>query len=130
MMNKKVILPLLLTAVLLTAGCKSKNLPEGVLDHDQMVSFLYEAYLLEGYFAVETNYVYDSLSPEMAAGYDAIMASQNITREQVEASMEYYSRNLTAYNAINRDVLALFEKEVATDSAATKPVAVKVVPVM
>lgn len=130
MKNKRLLLPLLLTALLLVAGCKSKQLPEGVLDHDQMVAFLYDAYLLEGCYSVETNYAYDSLSPEIAAGYDAIMERQKITREQVEASMDYYAQNLLLYNAINKEVLALLEKETATDTVATKSVAIEVVPIM
>lgn len=121
---------MLLSALLLTVGCKDKRLPEDVLDHDQMVSFLYEAYLVEGYFAVETNYVFDTISPELARAYDDIFTRQNITREQVETSIAYYSSDLSAYNAINRDVMAKLEKVKTTDSAATKSVAIEVVPIM
>ena len=58
------------------------------------------------------------------------MERQKITREQVEASMDYYAQNLLLYNAINKEVLALLEKETATDTVATKSVAIEVVPSM
>ena len=93
------------------AACKSDNLPEGILDQQQMVDFLHEAYLLEGYCAIETRYNFDSLTPEMIYAYDDIFAAQGITRDQVEASLAYYVNHPEEYSAIHEAVAASFEDQ-------------------
>lgn len=121
------LLLLIAVAALVTSGCHRNRLPDGVMDHGRMVAFLAEAYILEGYYAVETSFSYDSLSPEMLSAYDALLTRHGVTMQQVDASMEYYSHHPDDYSAINREVLALLEKAEATDSVVVEPVAVKVV---
>lgn len=96
--------------MMLTA-CHNDSLPEGVLNQQQMTRFLHEAYLLEGYCAIETRYRFDSLSPEMIYAYDDILAEQGITREQVETSLAYYSNHPEEYLAIHDSVAALLETQ-------------------
>ena len=102
---KRILLPLLFVASIL-CGCHRAQLPEGVLNHDQMVEFLSEAYRLEAFYAVETRYNYDTLSPEWLRAYDDILQSQGITRAQVDTSLSYYARHPEKYEAIQQDVLA------------------------
>ena len=107
---KKSLFPLCLS-VLMLAACNSNKLPEGILDQQQMVDFLHEAYLLEGYCAIETRYNFDSLTPEMIYAYDDIIAAQGITREQVEASLAYYVNHPEEYSAIHEAVAASLEDQ-------------------
>lgn len=107
---KKILSPITLCLVLMLAACNNDRLPKDVLDHQQMVDFLCESYLLEGYCAIETRYNFDSLTPEMIYAYDDILAEQGITREQVEASLEYYSRHPEKYKAIHEEVSAALQE--------------------
>lgn len=84
-----------------------------MLDKDQMVAFLTEAYKLEAYFAVETRYNYDSVSADMLAAYDKILADGGITKEQVETSITYYAQHPERYEAIQREVLVTLDSLVA-----------------
>ena len=107
---KKTLLSLCFAAIMLVA-CHSDKLPNGILDQQQMTSFLREAYLLEGYCAIETRYNFDSLTPNMIYAYDDILAAQGITREQVEASLAYYARHPEEYKAIHEAVAAELEAQ-------------------
>ena len=107
---KKTLFPLCLSVLMLVA-CNNDNLPEGILNQQQMVNFLHEAYLLEGYCAIETRYNFDSLTPEMIYAYDDIFATQGITREQVEASLAYYVSHPEEYSAIHEAVAASLEDQ-------------------
>lgn len=107
---KKALLPLFFAAALLSA-CHSDRLPDGILDHQQMVDFLTDAYLIEGYCAIETRYNFDSLTPEMLYAYDEILAEQGITREQVEASLVYYAEHPDKYLSIHEDVAEALNEE-------------------
>lgn len=109
-------------------GCGGKRLPNGVLDHGQMVDFLTDAYYLEALFAVETNFTFDTVSPEMVRAYADIMERHGVTREQVEASIEYYAVHPALYSKINEEVEARINAK-ATGESADKPVGVDVMPV-
>lgn len=88
----------------LAMACQGRNIPEGVLDHDQMVGFLCEAYLMEGYYSVATRYAYDSLPPSLEGAYAALLDSLGVTREQVEQSFTYYAAHPEAYVPIQEEV--------------------------
>lgn len=106
---------MLLAGTLLTA-CHSNQKPEDILDHQQMVDFLTEACLIEGYCAIETRYNFDSLTPEMVYAYDEILAEQGISREQVEASLAYYAKHPEEYLTIHEDVAATLNSITDTGS--------------
>lgn len=107
---RKTILPIGF-AIMLLAACNGNHLPDGILDQQKMTDFLREAYLLEGYCAIETRYVFDSLTPEMIYAYDDILAEQGITRDQVEASLTYYASHPEEYNAIHEAVATALETQ-------------------
>ena len=108
---KKRIFVFLLPLLLFATACHSDRRPADVLDHQQMVSFLADAYLLEGFYAVETQYRYDVLSTGTLQSYDSILDVHGTTREGVEHSFDYYSRHLEEYEAIHKEVVALLEAE-------------------
>ena len=100
---------LLLAALALLAACHRNRRPDNVLDHPTMVAFLSDAYLLEGFYAVESGYRFDSVSDEVMGAYDSVMARHGISREMVEASMEYYSHHPEEYAVIHDSVLFILE---------------------
>lgn len=106
---------LLLSALLLLSACHREGRPSNVMDHEQMVAFLTEAYMLEGFYAVETEYRYDSLLPEVVAAYDGILADQGLTRKKVERSLKYYSEHPAEYQVIHDSVLAILDRRFADD---------------
>ena len=89
-----------LAAILILGACSHKSLPEGVMDADQMVEFLVEAYRLEAYNTVMYRGNTSFLAPERRAAYDDILRRQGIDRETVEKSLEYYSNHPREYKDI------------------------------
>ena len=117
---KKTILALF--ALVLLAGCHRGGRPEGVLDAPQMVEFLSDAYLLEGFYAVESQYRYDAMRPEVLSAYDHILDKHHVTREQVEQSFSYYAEHPELYAPIQDSVLARIEQVTSLDTVeAPKP---------
>lgn len=105
----KKLLPLF-ALLLLFAACRHEGQSAEVLDQERMTAFLCDAYLLEGYNAVETHYRFDSVSVESLRGYDSILDLHGLTREQVEQSLDYYTAHLDLYQAINDSVVARLER--------------------
>lgn len=111
-------------AALLLAGChRGGGLPQGVMDEGKMVDFLTDAYLLEGFYAIETQFRYDAVSPEVLHRYDSILTVHGITRDEVERSLAYYSQQLLLYEAIHDSVVVrLEEQRAALPPDTSKPV--------
>ena len=96
---------LLLGAVL--AGCSHEATPPAdVMSETTMVGFLEQAYLLEGFYAIETGFHYDTLYPQMLASYDSLLAHYGITRDDFERSVNWYSRHPDIYERVHDSVLA------------------------
>lgn len=105
---KKIVL-LLLPLFLLTA-CRNEKRPADVMSQEQMAAFLADAYLLEGFYAIETQYRYDALTPEVLHSYDSILDVHGLTREDVERSLDYYTDHLDEYQTIHEQVVASLEE--------------------
>lgn len=95
--------------LLLTVACRHDVRPADVMDHDAMVGFLTDAYVVEGFYAIETQFRYDEPSPESVHLYDSILTLHGVTREEVERSLDYYSTHLEEYRVINEDVKVRLE---------------------
>ena len=93
------------------AACRHDERPADVMTHEQMVAFLSDAYLLEGFYAIETQYRYDALTPEVLHSYDSILSVHNLTRDAVERSLDYYTRHLDEYQTIHEEVVTRLEAE-------------------
>ena len=104
---------LLPITLLLLASCRSGQRPADVLPPEAMASLLADAYMLEGFYAVETGYRYDTMLPEVLAAYDDILSRHHTTREAVELSLEYYSTHPDQYKPVQDSVLALLDRAAA-----------------
>lgn len=111
MINKqmKKITVLLLPLLLAVVACRHERVPEGVLDQAAMTEFLADAYLLEGYYAISSEYRYDGFTDEMTHSYDSILDLHGLTREQVERSLDYYTSHLDTYQSILDSVVVRLE---------------------
>ena len=110
-MKIRVVLTIALTGALLAASCGSKRLPKGVMTEEQMVEFLSEAYLIEGFYAVETNFNHDTLAEQAQADYAELLKRCELTPEQVEASFAYYADHTMQYAAIHQRVVKRLDEE-------------------
>jgi len=106
-MKKRILslLPLLLVVV----ACRHDGIPADVIDRETMVGFLADAYVVEGYYAMETQYRYDTVSANASRAYDSILDLHGLTREQVERSLDYYTAHLDAYKDIHDSVIVRLE---------------------
>ena len=114
---------ILLVALSLTA-CRHGSLPDGVMDEERMADFLADAYLVESFYAIETQYRYDVLTETALRNYDSILALHSLTREQVERSFEYYSQHPELYQRIQDS--AAVRLEARRDKLPAAPAAVPV----
>lgn len=97
---------LLFAIVLGMVSCGPKsNLPEGVLEEKVMVDFLTDAYLLEGFYAIESNYESETIPQEVRASYEALLKEKGLSEEQFRTSMDYYSTHLDEYEKIHQQVV-------------------------
>lgn len=108
---KYTLLTLFLTAATLFAGCNDDKIPDDVIGEEKMTEFMQDAYLLEGYFAVETEHMYDTLHPEMIASYDSLFTSYAISREEFEHSLEWYTRHPAVLQRVHDSILARFDRQ-------------------
>ena len=97
------------------AGCSRTSVPNGILSESRMVDFLEQAYFIEGYYAIETGYQYDTLHPQMLASYDSLLASCGITREEFERSVDWYTHHTDRYERLYDSVLARFDSRLAEE---------------
>ena len=103
-------------ALMMLASCGGQKRPEGVMSPETMVTFLVDAYQLEGFYAIETEYRYDSLLPEVAAAYDDLLARHGVSREEVERSFDYYAAHPEHYSPIQDSVMAHLDRTADADT--------------
>lgn len=107
---KRLVLSLLCLLLLGTTACKRDQHPDDMLDADAMVNVLTDLYLVEGYYAIESQYRFDTASPEVLGAVDAVLEKHHITRERMEKSFDYYSKHPDEYGPIQEKVAARIEK--------------------
>lgn len=89
------------------SSCSSEPVPKApVMDESTFVDFLSEAYLIEGYFALESHYRFDTLKPEMIASYDTLMAKYGITHQIFDTTIHWYVHHPDIYKRVNDSVMA------------------------
>lgn len=94
------------------AGCHNDRIPSDVMDEAEMVAFFKDAYTLEGFYAIETGFRYDTLYPEMKASYDSLFARHGVTAEDFERSVGWYIRHGDRYERVHKEVVAYFDSVV------------------
>lgn len=97
----------------LASGCHGDKRPSDVMDEETMAQFLQEAYLLEGFYGIETSFQYDTLYPEILASYDSLLSGYGLTREDFERNIDWYTRHPHIYQRIHDTVLARFDRQLA-----------------
>ena len=121
-MTRRNIISIAVAAALLLGACHhKKTLPEGIMDTSQLIEFLTEAYLLEGYFAIESNHTYDTVTPEVLRAYDDMLRKYGISRAVVDSSLAYYAEQPDMYAKINDAVLRRLDDETKGFSETEKP---------
>ena len=114
-------LSFLLALCLLLPGitaCHDEQRPADVIATDTMTDFLTDLYLVEGYYAVESQYRFDTASTEVVEALQSLFVKYRLTRERVEKSFDYYSLHPEEYEAIQNEVAARLEQLIAADEEA------------
>lgn len=109
----------LFSLLLLLVACHHREQVD-VLPPDRMVDFLCDAYVLEGYYASETQFRYDVVSSDMLHRYDSILDCYGLTANQVQQSLDYYSQHLELFQAIHDSVVVRLEA-LPRDTMSTSP---------
>ena len=108
-----VLLPVILVLSGALSSCRSDEVPEDVMSEERMASFLHEAYMIEGFYAVESGFHYDTLQPEMLGAYDTLLAHYGLSRDEFEHSVDWYTSHPKVYQQVHDTVLARFDREAA-----------------
>lgn len=103
------ILSSVLIGSMLLVSCRQETVPDGIMDHDAMVGFLTEAYMLEGFYAVESGFRYGNMSDEAQQSYEALLDSFHVTKAQFDSSIAYYTRHELEYEEIHEQVMNRLE---------------------
>ena len=98
-------------------SCRGDEEPPEIMGEERMVSFLQEAYLIEGFFAVETGFHYDTLQPEMIGAYDTLLAHYGLSREDFESVLDWYVSHPKVYKRVHDTVVARLDRELADMNA-------------
>ena len=96
--------------LLLLVACNPNRRPDDVMAPEAMAAFLEEAYLLEGFYAVETQNSYDAMLPEVLEAYNALLAKHGVDKADVERSFDYYARHPEQYLPIQDSVIARLDR--------------------
>ena len=107
------VLALVASAVCGLSSCRSDEVPPYVMGMERMASFLQEAYIIEGFYAVESGFHYDTLQPEMIGAYDSLLSRYGMDREGFERSVDWYVSHPKVYREVHDTVLARLEREAA-----------------
>jgi len=102
-----VVLALCATFTFSLSSCSSEPRPQSpVMDEATFVDFLEQAYLLEGFYALESHYQLDTLQPEMIASYDSLLAQYGITHEVFDTTVDWYAHHPDIYQRVHDSVMA------------------------
>ena len=108
---RKTALTLSVAALALLGACRDDKVPSDVMDEEQMASFMQDAYLLEGYYAVSTGFMYDTMNAEMIASYDSLLAQYGITREVFDTTVSWYAHHPDIFARVQDSVMVRLTPE-------------------
>ena len=114
---KRLSLLFLCLLLLVVTACKHDPRPKDIINvesdkafDDTMVNVLTDLYLIEGVYAAESQYRFDTASPEVLSAIDAILEKHHITREQLDKCFDYYSEHPDEYKVLQEQVAARIDK--------------------
>lgn len=97
---------LLVSSLLVMFGsCGTAPVPQGVLPEDKMVDLMTDVYLMEGYYADETMYHFDSMPIQIRESYDELFQKYGITQAEFDSNLMYYFHRPETYTSIQQQVL-------------------------
>jgi len=99
----RVLLPI--AVALLATACHRSSLPDGVMDKEKMAEFMADMFMLEAYNNFTHPLDHDTLNLQVAKAFDDLLANHGISREEAEASIDYYSNNPEEYEKVLQIVL-------------------------
>ncbi len=108
-MKTRILLILCCTGLLLPA-CNKNRVPSDVIQPDVMVEFLAEAYLIEGFYAIESNYQYQEVSPQIQASYDSLLARYRVSADDFSRSIDYYTQHPELFDTIHARAIRQLEQ--------------------
>lgn len=94
-------------------SCNGNSRPSNVMDEETMASFLEDAYILEGFYAIQSHYQFDTLQPEMIASYDTLLSRYSITSDDFERSIDWYVHHPEIYHRMCDSVTARLGRRLA-----------------
>ncbi|MBR1517087.1 MAG: DUF4296 domain-containing protein [Bacteroidales bacterium] len=96
---------ILLAIAVAMAGCNRDSVPAGIMTEEEMIDFLSEAYLIEGFYAIETGYNYDKLTDDIVNSYRELLDRKGLSQQKFEKSIEYYMRHSDRYERVHQAVV-------------------------
>lgn len=98
----------------LCVSCHKKDVPTYVIPEQKMSEILQDAYLLEGFYAIETQFHYDTLGAEMMASVDSLFAKHEISQHDFDTSIAWYIHHPDIYKRVHDSVIARLDREMSS----------------
>lgn len=95
----------------LFVSCHKKEIPSYVIPEQKMAEILKDAYLLEGFYAIETHFHYDTLDAEMLTSVDSLFSKYQISQHDFDTSIAWYVLHPDVYKRIHDTVIARLDRE-------------------
>lgn len=100
-MNRIIIV---IIAVFMLLGCQKNKVPEYVIPPEDMTSLLVDIHLTDGMLS-SSKIRRDFAKKDSANIYNILFHNYGYNRKDFDTSLFYYSKNLTLYDKIYKDVL-------------------------
>lgn len=113
MLNKFIII--LIALFFLSCSFSKEKLPEGILSHEELVPIITDIEITQGYLKIKSS-IDDSLYKSQAYKenhYIYIFEKYNITEEQFNNNITYYSMHPVEMEKIYNDVIIAISQEQA-----------------
>ena len=107
----------------LTACSDSYKTPDNLIDADKMTNIIYDIHVGDAVIANHQR-IYSKHKAKPKAYYESIYKKYNITREQYDASLEYFSRHPEILEKIYNEITEKIEQEkkIVEENKVSKPV--------
>lgn len=108
-MNNRLIYSVLIVFILVQSACTS--VPDGVVSEKTMEKILYDSYLGESLSETELTTVYQVQAKDVYL--KSVLKKYDVSKQQYDASLNWYMKHLDIYTRIFNKVLARLKKEEA-----------------
>ena len=87
-----------------------------VVSEEVLEDFLTEAYMIEGFYAIETGNHSETVTEETQAAYAALLDKYGMTSDDFERSIDYYMHHAEQYAEIHQRVIERLDEQSAAAS--------------